>query len=258
MSTSIFDLTGKVAVVTGGGRGLSRAMAIGLADAGAKVVVCTRTKADVDAVAAEINARGGDALAVAFDATSRDDCHRLMAETIKAYGRLDVMLVGHGVSGVPVDALDVTIDNFETVVGINITGCFNAAQYAARQMVKQGEGGSIILVSSTSSMVAFPGIMAYGASKGGVDQMMREMAAAWGTHNIRVNTINPGYTTHAMKGKGPRGADEKNEAAIRLRTPLERRGEPSEFAGPAIFLASDASSFVTGVVLSVDGGYCAL
>lgn len=159
MSTSIFDLTGKVAVVTGGGRGLSRAMAIGLADAGAKVVVCTRTKADVDAVAAEINARGGDALAVAFDATSRDDCQRLMDETIKAYGRLDVMLVGHGVSGVPTDAEDVTIEEFENVVAINVTGCFNAAQFAARQMIKQGDGGSIILVSSTSSLVAFPGIM---------------------------------------------------------------------------------------------------
>ena len=258
MSTSIFDLTGKVAVVTGGGRGLSRTMAMGLADAGAKVVVCTRTKADVDAVAAEINDRGGDALAIAFDATSREDCQRLMDETIKAYGRLDVMLVGHGVSGTVVDAEDTTIDDFENVVAINITGCFNAAQFAARQMIKQGDGGSIILVSSTSSLVAFPGIMAYGASKGGVDQMMREMAAVWGTHNIRVNTINPGYTTHAMKGVGPREPDPEHEAHVRRMTPLERQGEPAEFAGPAIFLASDASSFVTGVVLPVDGGYCIL
>ena len=158
MSTSIFDLTGKVAVVTGGGRGLSRAMAIGLADAGAQVVVSARTKADVDGVAAEIEARGGKALAVAFDATSRDDCQRLVDETVAAYGRLDVMLVGHGVAGIPTDAEDIAIDDFEAVVNINVTGCFNAAQLAARQMIKQGDGGSIILVSSTSSLVAFPGI----------------------------------------------------------------------------------------------------
>lgn len=258
MSTSIFDLTGKVAVVTGGGRGLCRAMAMGLAGAGAKVVVSARTAADVDGVAGEIQSRGGEALAVAFDATSRDDCQRLVDETVAAYGRLDVMLVGHGIAGVPTEAEDIAIDDFENVVNINITGCFNAAQFAARQMIKQGEGGSIILVSSTSSLVAFPGILAYGASKGGVDQMMREMAAVWGAHNIRVNTINPGYTTHMMRGERPSQFDPEHEAHVRRMTPLGRKGEPSEFAGPAIFLASDASSYVSGVVLPVDGGYCVL
>ena len=259
MNAAIFDLTGKVAVVTGAGRGLCRAMAIGLADAGAKVVCAARTAAEIEDTAGEIGGRGGEALAVAFDATSRDDCERLIAAAVEAYGRLDVMLVGHGVGGGgPVAAEDTSIGAFERILEINVTGCFNAAQIAARRMIDQGEGGSIILVSSTASLVAFPGSLAYGVSKGGVDQMMREMAAAWGPHDIRVNTINPGYTTHSMRGGSTGEPDPEMAADIRRLTPLQRSGEPAEFAGPAIFLASDASSFVTGVVLPVDGGYFAL
>ena len=118
----------------------------------------------------------------------------------------------------------------------------------------------VVNVSSMSGILATAttSSLAYGASKGGVDQMMREMAAVWGKHNIRVNTINPGYTTHAMKGERPSEPDPEFEAQVRRMTPLNRKGEPAEFAGPAIFLASDASSFVTGVVLPVDGGYCVL
>ena len=198
-------------------------------------------------------------MAVACDAASRDDCERLIAATVDAYGRLDVMLVGHGVGGAGLfSAEDTPGEEFERIMAINLTGCFNAAQFAARRMIGQGGGGSIILVSSTASLVAFPGSLAYGVSKGGVDQMMREMAAAWGPHDIRVNTINPGYTTHSMRGGGTGEPDAELEADIRRLTPLQRSGEPAEFAGPAVFLASDASSFVTGVVLPVDGGYCAL
>ena len=259
MSDNIFDLGGKVAVVTGAGRGLCKAMAIGLADAGAKVVCAARTAGEIEDAADEIKQRGGEAMAVPFDAASRGDCERLIAETVDAYGRLDVMLVGHGVGGGgPVAAEDTSVEDFERIMAINLTGCFNAAQFAARRMIGQGGGGSIILVSSTASLVAFPGSLAYGASKGGVDQMMREMAAAWGPHDIRVNTINPGYTTHSMRGGSTGEPDTELEADIRRLTPLQRSGEPAEFAGPAVFLASDASSFVTGVVLPVDGGYCAL
>ena len=259
MSDNIFDLSGKVAVVTGAGRGLCKAMAIGLADAGAKVVCAARTAAEIEDTAKEIGGRGGEAMAVACDAASRDDCERLIAATVDAYGRLDVMLVGHGVGGAGLfSAEDTPGEEFERIMAINLTGCFNAAQFAARRMIGQGGGGSIILVSSTASLVAFPGSLAYGVSKGGVDQMMREMAAAWGPHDIRVNTINPGYTTHSMRGGGTGEPDAELEADIRRLTPLQRSGEPAEFAGPAVFLASDASSFVTGVVLPVDGGYCAL
>ena len=119
-------------------------------------------------------------------------------------------------------------------------------------------GGSIIVTSSTASLVAFENLLAYGASKGGVDQMVRQMALEWGRHGIRVNAVNPGYTTHGMRTSAePREEDEAFEVAIRNRTPLGRRGTPEEFIGPVVFLASEASSFITGVCLPVDGGYCA-
>ncbi len=140
----------------------------------------------------------------------------------------------------------------------NVTGCFNCAQLVARRMIANGRGGSIVLISSTASLVGFPGLLAYGVSKGGVDQMVRQMAVEWGVHGIRVNAINPGYTTHHMRGSEARNDDDALEARIRDTTPMRRRGTPEEFAGPAVFLASDASSFVTGTVLPVDGGYCAL
>lgn len=259
MNREQFDLSGRTAVVTGAGRGLARAMALGLADAGARVVAAARTAGEVEDTAAAIRERGGEAIAVAFDATRREDCERLMDESVAAFGSIEIALVGHGASSGPAPAAeDVGEAEFGRIMAVNVAGCFNCAQLAARRMIAQGHGGAIILVSSTASLVGFPGLLAYGVSKGGVDQMVRQMAVEWGVHGIRVNAINPGYTTHHMRGSEARNDDEALEARIADMTPMGRRGQPAEFAGPAVFLASDASSFVTGVVLPVDGGYCAL
>ena len=124
-------------------------------------------------------------------------------------------------------------------------------------MIAQGDGGSIVVTSSTGSLVGFQGLTAYGASKGGVDQMVRQLALEWGPHNIRVNAMNPGYTDNPMRGSESRSVNESLEEEIRAMTPMARRGKVREFVGPVVFLASEAASFVTGVILPVDGGYCA-
>lgn len=250
-----FDLTGKTAIVTGSARGLGKAMARGLLGAGARVTVCSRTASEVDATTAEFKRAGYDVMPMTFDATKRADCQLLVDETVKRFGRLDVLIANHG-GGAYQMAEDVDDASWDRVIAQNLTSAFYCCQIAARQMIKQKSGGSIIVTSSTSSSVAFKGLMSYGAAKGGVDQMVRQMAMEWGQHGIRVNAINPGYTTHRHRsGYDP---DSPAEQEVKRWTPLGRSGRADEMAGPAIFLASDASSFVTGVSLPVDGGWLAV
>ena len=256
MPLAMFDLTGKTVIVTGAGRGLGRAMARGIAQAGAATVVAGRTAADVEAAAADIEAGGGRVLAVPFDATRRADVERLAAATIGNFGGLDGIVVNHGV-GLAKPAADVTDEDWDRVLEVNLRSAFVCAQVAGRRMVDQGSG-SIVFVSSTASLVGFDRLVAYGASKGGVDQMVRQLAVEWGPRGVRVNAINPGYTTNDMRGTETRHAASELNDEMRRLTPMQRRGECEEFAGPAVFLLSDAASFVNGVCLAVDGGYCAM
>jgi len=257
MSTQLFDLTGKTAVVTGSGRGLGRAMAMGLAAAGAKVVAAGRTAADVEATAEEIRAAGGEALAITFEAQSRTDNCRLFDEAIGHFGSLDIAVVNHGI-GRAKPAVDVTDEELAEMIDIDLKSAFVCGQEAARRMVAQGTGGSIVFTSSTGSLVAFENLSTYGAAKGGVDQMCRHFAQELAPHNIRVNAVNPGYMEHHMRGAGERHETPEMAEHIRLTTPMERRGRAEEMAGPVIFLASDAASFVTGHIMPVDGGYVAI
>jgi NAD(P)-dependent dehydrogenase (short-subunit alcohol dehydrogenase family) len=250
----MFDLSGKTVVVTGAGRGLGAAMAIGLSSAGANIVCAARTSREIADTADAIMTNGGNAIALEMDACNRDSCSEVVSRTIDHFGTLDVISVNHGI-GESVPAEDITKEQWARMIDINLTGCFNIAQAAGRAMIKQGSGGSIILTSSNASTVGFHGLTSYGASKGGVDQLCRQLAVEWGRHNIRVNTINPGYMSHGMRGSDDRYYTDEIEKAVETMTPLKRRGEPEELVGPAVFLASDASSFITGHVLTVDGGY---
>jgi NAD(P)-dependent dehydrogenase (short-subunit alcohol dehydrogenase family) len=253
----LFNLAGKVAIVTGSGRGLGRAMARGLAQAGAGVTVCGRSGDVVAEAAKELRGEGFDVLDVAFDAQDRDDCQMLIDRTVERFGRLDVMVVNHGI-GRARPAESVEIEEWEEMIAINLTSAFNCAQLAGRRMIGQGGGGSIVFTSSTASLVAFDGLTSYSTSKAGVDMLARQLAFEWGRHHIRVNVINPGYMTSHMRGSNDRYEDADEVARIEAATPLGRKGAPEELVGPVVFLASDASSYVTGHIMPVDGGWCIL
>jgi gluconate 5-dehydrogenase len=252
---ALFDLSGKTAIVTGSGRGLGKALARGLAEAGAAVTVCGRSVDAVVEAAAELRAEGHSILDIVFEATDRAQCQQLIDSTVANFGRLDLMVVNHGVGGAA-PAEDIDPDEWARMIDVNLTSAFTCAQLAGRQMIAQGDGGSIVLISSSGSLVTFEGLTSYDTSKAGVDHLARGLASEWGVHGIRVNTIAPGYMSSHMKGSADRYSSPKILAEIRERTPLGRKGAPEELVGPVVFLASDASSFVTGQVLSVDGGWC--
>ncbi len=254
MGANLFDVTGKVAIVTGSGRGIGKAVAAGLAAAGAKVVVCGRTPDVIEESAAAIRAAGGEALAVPFDAVDRAQVQALIDRAVAHYGRLDVMVVNHGI-GRAARAEKIEPEAWDEMIAVNLTSAFHCAQLAGQRMIAQGEGGAIVLVSSTGSYSAFRGLTSYGAAKGGVDQLCRQLASEWGRFGIRVNAVNPGFMTNHMRGSDERYDDAQHRAAVEARTPVGRHGAPEEIAGPVIFLASDAASFVSGHIMPVDGGY---
>ena len=254
---ALFDLNGKGILVTGAGYGLGRAMAQGLASAGARVMLAGRTMEKLEETAGLIRDQGGEAQTCRLDATERQSAIDCVSATVKAFGGIDAAVINHGVIEVA-PPHEVSEADWLHVINTNLTGCFYCAQAVGRQMIEQGGGGSIVLTSSNGSLVAFEGLTAYGASKGGVDMMCRQMAAEWGEYGIRVNTVNPGYTTNPMGGKYEMRAPPEFEAEVRKLTPLGRRGEPVDFVGPVVFLCSEASAFVSGHLLVVDGGYTAL
>jgi NAD(P)-dependent dehydrogenase (short-subunit alcohol dehydrogenase family) len=252
---SLFDLTGRVAVITGTSRGIGRELAHGFADAGAIVVGCARSFERAEKTAAELRAKGHETLAVLADVTKPEDCEALIQGAVRRYGRLDVLVCNAGVN-VKKKAIEFSPAEFDTVIGGNLRAYFLSAQAAARQFIKQGRGGAIVMNSSNASVAAFDDLTPYCAAKGGVDMLVRGLASEWGPHGIRVNAFNPGYTNHSMTGEGQAYLDTASKDII-ARTPLRRMAEMREMVGPALFLASDAASFVTGTILLADGGWCA-
>lgn len=253
---TLFDLTGRVAIITGISRGIGRELAHGFAEAGAIVVGSARSFEAADRTAAELRAKGHAALGVAADATRPEDCAALVEVAVRNHGRLDIAVCNAGVD-IKKKAIDFSADEFDFVIHGNLRSHFLTAQAAARQFMRQGTGGVIVMNSSNASVAAFEELTPYCAAKGGIDMLVRGLAAEWGPHGIRVNAFNPGYTTHAMTESGQEQLAVER-AAIIARTPLRRMAEMREMVGPAIFLASDAASFVTGTILLADGGWCAL
>jgi len=252
----LFDLSNRVAIVTGSGRGLGAAIARGLAAAGASVMLCSRTRAEVERAAAGIVCSGGKAAAIVADTSDRASCQRLVDQTVSRFGKLDVLVNNAGIDSIS-PAEDLTDDAWERVVNTNLKGYFICSQIAARQMLAQGHGGSIVNNSSICSVIGVNGLTVYSATKGGVNQLTRVMAVEWAKRGIRVNAIAPGYFDNIMQDATAEHADSEKQKQVIAFTPMGRRGKPDELIGPVIFLASEASSYVTGVVLFVDGGYTA-
>lgn len=254
MSSNFFDLSGKVAIVTGSGRGLGAAMARGLAAHGAKVTVSDRDQAAAAQTAEQIQSAGGIAIATFVDITQKQSCEDLIRLAINRFGQLDILVNNAGIDIIK-PAIDVTESEWDKILDVDLKGHFLCAQAAAKNMQ---QGGSIINISSIASTVGIRNLVAYSAAKGGINQLTRVMALELAPQQIRVNAIAPGYFENIMQGATAEHDSPEKQQQITTFTPLGRRGKPEELIGPVVFLASDASSYVTGTILYVDGGYTAI
>jgi NAD(P)-dependent dehydrogenase (short-subunit alcohol dehydrogenase family) len=252
-ATTIFSLAGRVAVVTGASSGLGVALAEGLAGAGAQVVLAARRKDRLAQLESRLRAEGADVLAVPCDVAAEAAVDALVAQTLERYGRADVLVNNAGITNV-VPAVEDTLEQFRRVLEVNLVGAFACAQRFGRVMLKQGRG-SIVNVASVLGLVGGGQIpqASYAASKAGLVNLTRELAAQWARFGVRVNALAPGWFPSEMTGE--MFADEHGQRFIRTRTPMGRAGEAAELIGPLLLLASDASSYMTGQVLTVDGGW---
>jgi len=247
-----FSLDGHVSVVTGGNRGIGLGMAEGLAEAGAKVAVWGRSEEYNSAAVTELTTAGGDAVSFVCDVSDRSSVDAALAGTVEAYGKVDSLFANAGVSeGVRYE--DMTQDQWDFVLGINVTGAHHSIQAVTNQMIAQGEGGSVVITASIAAHLGLPTAPHYSASKGAVLQLARALAVRLARHNIRVNAISPGWIRTEMTEE-VQANEQMNQVAL-MRTPMRRWGLPEDFAGPAVFLASGASAFMTGSELMVDGGF---
>jgi NAD(P)-dependent dehydrogenase (short-subunit alcohol dehydrogenase family) len=244
-----FDLSGKVAVVTGGSRGLGAEMCRAFAERGASVVVSSRKQVACDALAAEI---GGDAIGVAAHVGRWDDCDRLVAAVGERFGRIDVLVNNAGMSPLYPSLPDVTEELFDKVLAVNLRGPFRLATLVGTQMAER-DGGAIVNVSSVAAVRPTAGELPYGLAKAGLNALTVGLARTLGP-KVRVNTIMPGpFLTDISKAWDMSAFDEHVAPGI----PLRRAGEPSEIVGTALYLASEASSYTSGATIAVDGGWSA-
>src|ERR1700759_867450 len=244
-----FSLAGKVAIVTGASSGLGVAFAVGLADAGADLAICARRLEKPEQTKAEVLESGRRCIAIQADVSNPDDCNRVVAETLDQLGKVDVLINNAGI-GTAVPATRETPDEFRRVIDINLNGSYFMAQAGGRA-VRDG-GGSIVNIGSViGSTSAFLPQAAYAASKAAIIGLTRDLAQQWtGRKGIRVNALAPGFFKSEMTDQYQEGYVEQ----MLFRVPAGRMGEPHELVAAAIFLASDASSYVTGALLPVDGG----
>lgn len=250
----LFDLTGKTSLVTGAGRGIGRSIALGLAEAGSNLVLCSRSPDELEAVATEVRALGVKALAISCDVTDPASIEAAVTATVEHFGAIDVLINNAGRT-VKQPAEDLALSDWQAIINVNLTGVFLVAQAVGRQMIRQGSG-RIINISSIAAKTAITGSVAYCASKGGVDMVTRVLAVEWARHGIQVNGLAPAYTeTPLVKALTDTRADFADR--VTSRTPMKRMARPDEMVGTAIFLASDASTYITGETVMVDGGWTA-
>ena len=253
MTYSPLELSGKVAVVVGGTSGIGRAIAHGFAQAGADVIPTSRRTEQVDVAAREIEEFGRRSLRVTSDVSDRASLERVLSEAVQAFGKVDILVNSAGRTK-RAPTIDFPEDDWNDIIDTNLTGTLRACQVFGRHMLER-ESGSIINIASLSTFVALFEVAAYSASKAAVASLTKSLALEWSSRGVRVNAIAPGVFRTALNQKLLDETDRGRE--FLLRTPMKRFGNVEELAGAAIFLASDAASFVTGEILAVDGGFLA-
>jgi 2-dehydro-3-deoxy-D-gluconate 5-dehydrogenase len=249
---NLFSLRDRVALVTGGNGGIGLGMADGLARAGARVVLSGRDKAKAESALASLRARGTDANFIEADVTDESACRAVVASAVEKFGRLDVLVNNAGIN-IRKRPEDISASEWHAVIDTNLSAALFCAQAVYPEMKRQG-GGKIINIGSMMSLFAAPYAAAYGASKGGIVQLSRSLATAWAADKIQVNAILPGWIDTNLTRTAREQVEGLHERVL-TRTPAGRWGEPGDFAGIAVFLASAASDFVTGAAIPVDGGY---
>jgi NAD(P)-dependent dehydrogenase (short-subunit alcohol dehydrogenase family) len=250
----LFDVSGRVALITGGSVGLGRQMAEALAECGANLVLCARKKERCEEAAADLSRLGAKVLALGCDVRKAEDVHKVVDAAIAQFGRIDILFNNAGTSwGAPVE--EMKLEHWNKVIETNLTGTFLFSQAAGKHMIKQQRGKIVNIASVAGFQGGPPELQAIGyhASKGGVIAFTKDLARKWGMYNIQVNAIAPGWFPTQMS----QVVIEGNKDAFLKRIPLSRFGSDHDLKGAAVFLASDASDYVTGHVLVVDGGQTA-
>jgi NAD(P)-dependent dehydrogenase (short-subunit alcohol dehydrogenase family) len=252
----LFDLSGKVAIVTGGGSGLGRQMAEALAEAGADLALCARKAERCEQAAADLQGLGGRALGLGCDIREAEQIEAVVRRTVNELGRVDILVNNSGTSwGAPPE--DVPLAGWQKVIDVNLTGAFLFAQAAGRVMIDQGEGGKVVNIASVAAFrgaaQAAMNAIPYNASKGGLVALTIDLAVKWAPHRINVNAIAPGWFPTELSTS----TIEAGTADFLRRIPLRRFGGPDDLKGTVVFLASAASDYVTGTTIAVDGGQMA-
>jgi NAD(P)-dependent dehydrogenase (short-subunit alcohol dehydrogenase family) len=247
----LFDLTGRTAIVTGGSRGIGKEMAEALGEAGAGLVLCARRSEWLDKTVEEFNAKGFAVRGLTADVSNAEDCASVVSTALETFGSVDILINNAGVSWGAMPE-EMALDQWQKVIDVNLTGCFLMAQAAGRVMLEKNSG-SIINIASIAGMTSSangPFYAGYTASKAGLIGLTRELAASWGRRGIRVNAIAPGFFHSRLADP----VIDIYERAIQENNVIPRIGRKGELKGVAVFLASDASSYITGQTIAVDGG----
>ena len=253
----LFDLSGRTAIVTGGGRGLGEQIATAYAESGANLVLCSRNQAACEKVAHTLTALGVQTLTMACDVANQADVSRVVAATVERFGRIDILVNNSGATwGAP--AADMPLEAWKKILDVNVTGTFLMSQAVGKVMIAQGTGGKIINIASIAGLGGVdPRVMdaiGYNTSKGAVITFTKDLAVKWGSYGINVNAIAPGFFPTKMA----KALMERSKDLLLASTPLGRFGSDNDLKGVAVFLAAKASDYITGTVLAVDGGSSAM